>query len=47
MFRRLLSETYRLEEFFDTWHSAAREARTAWETWQASAPGDRGDAYVS
>jgi hypothetical protein len=46
MFKTTLSETHRSEDISAAWESAAHDAWNAWETWRASAPGDRGDAYV-
>jgi hypothetical protein len=46
MFKTTLSQTYRVQDTVDAWHAAAHDARNAWETWRASASGDRGDAYL-
>jgi hypothetical protein len=47
MFTTTLSETtHRLQDAVDAWDAAAHDVRNAWETWRASAPGNRGDAYV-
>jgi hypothetical protein len=47
MFTRVFSEATRLEEVFEAWVSAARDARVAWESWSASATPDRADAYAA
>ena len=47
MFKTTLSQTYRVQDTVDAWHAAAHDARNAWETWRASASGDRGDAYLT
>ena len=46
MFTPFLPEAYRFEDLFEAWVTAARDARVAWDTWLASAPRDRGDAYA-
>lgn len=47
MFTPTVLETYKLDDLFDAWASAARDAKLAWDSWLTSATRDRGDAYVS
>jgi hypothetical protein len=39
--------THELQDMVEAWDLAARDVRDAWETWRASAPGARADAYVN
>jgi hypothetical protein len=47
MFTSVWPQANKLEDLFDAWVFAAHETRLAWDTWSASAPRIRGDAYAA
>jgi hypothetical protein len=44
MFTMLMPGTYKLEDVFDAWVSAAHDTELAWTAWRASPAADRADA---
>jgi hypothetical protein len=47
MVKTTLLKNYRLDNPFDAWRAAARDAKLAWDAWRLAADArHRGDAYV-